>query len=306
MNVRVLLVESEPEDVLFLRDVLAEIESGRHWNNWVHIDTLHASSWTEASMILAGEPVDLILLDPNLSDDSSTEAGDDPETDASLESNHRVATFRRVQAAAERIPMVLLIGPEDSAMGARMVRDGAQDFLIKRDVDCAPLAHAMCTAIERHRLISAARAASITDSLTGLANRGAFLTFADRDRKLAERLGRRIMILVAEPRSLEEMAHAFGEQRRDLALVEAADHLRSLAGPTDLLGRIGANRFGMAIFETDVETLEESWARVHSDAELHRIRIGAAVFQPDSPVSLDVLLNQAAGDLAPKAMAMPG
>ena len=114
------------------------------------------------------------------------------------------------------------------------------------------------------------------------------------------------MILVAEPKSLEDFAAAFGEQRRDLALVESADHLRSLAGPTDLLARIGATRFGMAIFDTDVETLEEAWARIHAAGESHRIRIGAAVFHADRPSSLDALLNQAACDLAPSAFAMPG
>jgi len=30
---RVLLIESEQEDVLFLRDVLREIGEGRYWNN---------------------------------------------------------------------------------------------------------------------------------------------------------------------------------------------------------------------------------------------------------------------------------
>jgi len=287
MNVRVLLVESEPEDALFLQDVLTEIESGRYWDNWVHIDTLHAASWTEASMILANEPIDLILLDPDLSD------------------SHGAATFRRAQVTAEQIPIVALIGSEDAAMGVRMVRDGAQDFLIKKQVDCGPLAHAMRNAMERHRLVSAARAASIIDSLTGLPNRGGFLTFADRDRKLAERLGRRLMIVVAEPRSLDEIVIAFGEQRRDLTLVEAADHLRSLAGPTDLVARIGANRFGMAIFETDVETLEEAWARLHMAGDAHRIRIGAAIFALDRPASLDTLLMEAASDLTPNAMSVP-
>jgi PleD family two-component response regulator len=294
MNVRVLLVESEPEDVLFLRDVLTEIESGRYWSNWVHIDALHAASWAEASMILDDESIDLILLNPDLSD--STGLGVDD----------RVATFRRVQATAEQIPMILLMGPGDAAMGVRMVRDGAQDFLFKKELDCEPLAHAMCNAMERHRLLSAARASSVMDSLTGLHNRAGFVTFADRDRKLAERLGRRLMIVVAEPKSLPEIATALGEQRRDLSLIETADHLRSLAGPTDLLARIGATRFGMAIFETEVDTLEEAWARIHAAGAAHRIRIGAATFHVDRPMSLEGLLNQAAADLTPNAMAMPG
>src|SRR5207249_4136275 len=82
----------------------------------------------------------------------------------------------------------------DEAMATRLVRDGVQDFLLKKQVDCAPLAHAIRNAVERHRQLTAARAAAMTDSLTGLLNRSSFLTFGDRDRKLAERLGRRLMV----------------------------------------------------------------------------------------------------------------
>jgi diguanylate cyclase (GGDEF)-like protein len=286
MTLRVLLIESEPEDVIFLSEVLTEIEAGRFWNTWVHIETLHAATWKEAAAILGNETIDVILLDPDIGD------------------SHGVETFRLVQTAAERIPVVLLIGPDDQAMAARTIREGAQDFLFKKQVDCAPLAHAILSAIERHRLLAAMRAGATADSLTGLPNRSGFLTIAERDRKLAERLRRRLMILVAEPRDLGEFASVFGEQRRDLALVEAADHLRSIAGPTDLVARIGDMRFGVAVFETDVESLEEVWARIHSGALSHRISVGASIFDADRPSSLDLLLEQAALDLAPNAFAM--
>jgi PleD family two-component response regulator len=286
MIVRVLLVESEPEDVLFMRDVLMEIEAGRYWNTWVHIEILHASTLSSAMAIMANQLVEVVLLNPDLSDSQG------------------IDTFRRMQSCSDRVPIVLLIGPEDAAMAIRLMRDGAQDFIVKRCIDCVPLAHAMRNAIERHRLLSAARAGASTDSLTGLTNRGGFLTLADRDRKLAERLGRRLMILIAEPKNFGEIPSISDEQRRDLMLVEFADHLRSLAGPTDVIARIGETRFGMAFFETDAESLEEAWARMHSAAADHRMQIGAAIFAADRPASLDVLLEQAALDLSPAALAM--
>jgi diguanylate cyclase (GGDEF)-like protein len=285
MNLRVLLVESEPEDVLFLRDVLIEIEAARHFNQWIHIEILHASTWSGASTVLANEPVDLVLLNPDLDDCKGLE------------------TFRRAQAVADRVPIILLIGSADDVMALRMVRDGAQDFFIKHQIDCAPLAHAMLNAVERHRLLSATRAAATIDSLTGLPNRAGFFIYADRDRKIAERLGRRMMVLIAEPKNLQELAATFGSQRLDLALVETADHLRSVAGPTDLIARIGDTRYALAIFETDVESIEEAWARLHGAALEHRISIGAAVFDADHPASLEMLLEQAALDLAPTAVA---
>lgn len=288
---RVLLIESEPEDALFLRDVLTEIGEGRYWTNWVNIEVLDARSWSEASAILSNEPVDIALLDLDLADSQGP-------------NNQAMETFRRAQSAAPGIPMIVLVGAQEESLGLRLVRDGAQDFLVKKQVDCAPLAHAMRNAIERHRTLTASRAASTYDTLTGLVNRSGFVTSADHDRKLAERLGRRMMVMVAEPKNLGEIATAYGEQRRDLTLVEAADHLRSLAGPADLLARIGCTRFGLAIFDTDFESVEAAWSRIHAALLEHRIQSGAAIFSADHPATLDSLLEQATNDLAPNTLAM--
>jgi GGDEF domain-containing protein len=123
-------------------------------------------------------------------------------------------------------------------------------------------------------VLSASRACATIDPLTGLANRAAFSTHAERDRKLAERLGRRWMLLLAE---------AFGRQHRDLALIETADHLRTLIGPTDLLARIDDSRFAITVFDTDALSIEAAWARLHENAGAHHISIGAAIFDPNAP-----------------------
>ena len=239
MNIRVLLVESQPEDVIFLKDVLVEIEGGLYWKPFVSIETMHAPTWSIAEAILSTEHFDVLLLNPNLPDSEGSE------------------TFRRAQVVAKHVPVILLASSDDDDETAiRMMREGGQDFLVKPYIDCRPLAHAMRNAIERHRLLNSARAASMTDSLTGLPNRSWFTSFADRDRKLAERLGRRMMILLIEPKNLAQIATTFGDQRRDLALVEAADHLRSLISPTDIAARVGDLRFGVVILETNAESLE--------------------------------------------------
>jgi len=283
---RVLLIESEPEDVLFLRDVLAEIGEGRFWNGWVNIEILHAASWTAAATILSKEPVDLILLDLDVLDSQGIE------------------TFRRAQRAAQGIPMVLLLSPSEEPLGVRLVRDGAQDFLAKKQVDCVPLAHAMQNAIERHRLLVAARAAAAHDTLTGLLNRGGFLASAARDLKLAGKLGRRLLVLVAEPENLGEIVSVHGEQRRDLVLVEAADRLRSLTGPGDLLARIETARFAMTIFDSDQESIEAAQKRMENALRPLRIQLGAAIFSVNQPAGLDALLERAATDLRPNSVAM--
>jgi PleD family two-component response regulator len=283
---RLLLIESEPEDVLFLKDVLLEIGESRCWSNWLNIETLEARSWAEAEAILSHEPVDVVLLGLELRDCLGPE------------------TFRRARKVAPEIPIILLLSAGEESLGLRLVRLGAQDFLVKKQVDCLPLAHAIESAIERNRLLTAARAVSTHDTLTGLMNRSGFLVSADHDRKLAERLGCRLMVLVIEPGSVGEIETTYGEQRRDLVLVETADHLRGVAGPADLLARIEPARFGMTVFDTEMESIEQAWSRMEGVFLQHRIRAGIAIFSADRPATLETLLEEAVRALAPNAFAM--
>jgi PleD family two-component response regulator len=249
------------------------------------VETSHAATWADTAAILTTEAVDILLLDPDLRDSQGAE------------------TFRRIQAAAPDVPVILLVEPQATSLAERLVRDGAQDFLLKKEVDCAPLARAIRNALERHRLLTASRATSMTDQLTGLLSRPAFLTLAERDRTLAERLCRKMMILMAEctePAGQDHGPRAHGEQRRDLTLVEAADDLRRLAGPAALLGRLGHSRFGVAVFDTLAESVEEIRSRVQTARTEAKLAFGSAVFDPQQPVSLDALLDQAARNLRPQ------
>ena len=283
MILRVMLAESEPEEVVFLKDALQEAQDAGWLREWARVELLHAASWQDAAGLLSaadGRP-HIVLLNPDLAD--SQGAG----------------TFRRFQAVAPEIPVVLLLRAEDRTLAEKLMREGAQDFLFRKQVDCAPLSHAMRNAILRHRLLTAARAAGMIDSLTGLPNRAMFELRADRDRKLAERMDRRWMVLIVEPRNLEEIEFAYGEQRRDLALVETADQLRSITCPADTVSRIGSCSFAVTVFDTELETVEEAWIRVRSAAAERRLNVGASIFDRDRPLTLEALIAQARQDLTP-------
>ena len=273
-----LLSVSGTEDTLYLCDVLTELDGARCWTDWVRLEATHAATWAATEAILRSETVDVLLLDPDLRDSQGAE------------------TFRRVQAAAPDVPVVLLVEPSATSLAERMVRDGAQDFLLKKDVDCVPLARAIRNALERHRLLAAARATCMTDQLTGLLTRPAFLTLAGRDRLLAERLGRRMVILVVEPAAAQQGS----SQTRDLALVEAAARLARLASPAALFARLGPSSLGAAVLDTVAEPLEEIRARLLTATSGGEMAFGAAIFDPQHPVSLDTLLDQATLNLRPR------
>ena len=282
MTLRVLLAESGTEDTVFLNEVLTELDGARCWSDWVHVETSHAATWTATAAILATDAVDILLLDPDLRDTQGSE------------------TFRRVQAAAPQVPVILLVEPSAISLAEHMVRDGAQDFLLKKEVDCEPLARAIRNAMERHRLLAAARATSMTDPLTGLLTRPAFLTLAERDRLLAERLSRKMLVALAE----QAQAAVDGVQRHDLTLIGAADDLRRLAGPAALLARLNHSRFGLAVLDTLAEPVDEIQARLGTAATAGTLAFGTVVFDPQQPVSLDALLEQATVNLS-KGRACP-
>ena len=285
MNVRILLATPNSEELLFLGQVLEDIQIDRHWRGWVRIDPAHATSMEEALGVLANGPVDAMVLDLMLCGTRAAEG------------------FRRLQEAAPNVPVVLIARPEDHEIAIRLMREGAQDFLISPEVDAAPLARALGNAMERHRLLAGARAARTMDPLTGLLNRSAYFSLAERDRRLAEKLCRRWMVAVAEPREIHAPVYETA-QNRDLLLIGTAEWLRRLAGPTDVVARLGATRFVMSVFDSAAEPLEAAWWRIHTSAAQNRIAVGAAIYDAEHPSPLEMLVERAERDLTPRAMAV--
>ncbi|MBK8082723.1 MAG: EAL domain-containing protein [Devosia sp.] len=78
--------------------------------------------------------VDVILLDLGLPDAGGLEA------------------VRRAQAAAPRVPLVVLTGLDDETIAAQALKQGAQDYLIKGEIESRSLMRAVRYAIERQAM----------------------------------------------------------------------------------------------------------------------------------------------------------
>ena len=71
--------------------------------------------------------------------------------DLSLPDSHGLATFTRFQQAAPGLPIVVLSGLADEQVALHAVAAGAQDYLVKGQVDSTLLGRALGYAIERKR-----------------------------------------------------------------------------------------------------------------------------------------------------------
>ncbi len=124
---RLLLVEDNPGDARLLREMFSE--EGTHG-----IEVTHVASMAEAERQLAEHSVDILLLDLELSDARGLEA------------------IRRAHAAAPRVPLVVLTGQDDESLAVGAVHEGAEDYLVKGQIDTRGLLRALRNAVERKRL----------------------------------------------------------------------------------------------------------------------------------------------------------
>ena len=122
-----LIIEDNPGDARLLREMLRE-------DGAYHAELVLASTMSEAEKCLSEHVIDIILLDLGLPDAEG------------------LVAIRRTRAAAPGIPLVVLTGMDDELLAAQSLQEGAQDYLIKGQIETRGLLRALRYAAERKRL----------------------------------------------------------------------------------------------------------------------------------------------------------
>jgi signal transduction histidine kinase len=124
---QVLLVEDNAGDARLLREMFSKETAGS-------FELSHLTHMREAETRLKEGGVDIVLLDMGLPD------------------GHGLETLRRARAAAPDVVMIVMTGMEDEALAAAAMKEGAQDYLIKGQIENRALPRALRHAIERQRM----------------------------------------------------------------------------------------------------------------------------------------------------------
>jgi sigma-B regulation protein RsbU (phosphoserine phosphatase) len=123
---RILLVEDDPDDVWVMRNLL-----GDRWDG--PFELIHVEMLADGMARCAAGGIDVILLDLSLPDSRGLE------------------TFLLMQAHARGVPIVVLTGYNDEATAVTAVKAGAEDYLVKGQVNDNILVRSVRYAIERSR-----------------------------------------------------------------------------------------------------------------------------------------------------------
>jgi diguanylate cyclase (GGDEF)-like protein/PAS domain S-box-containing protein len=120
----ILLIEDNPGDARLLREMVNE--QGERETEFTHVQTM-----AEAEKYLKEWKFDIILLDLGLPDAAGLEA------------------VRRAHVAAPHTPLVVLTGLDDETLAGKALQEGAQDYLIKGQIEARGLIRALRYAVER-------------------------------------------------------------------------------------------------------------------------------------------------------------
>ena len=143
---------------------------------------------------------------------------------------------------------------------------------------------------------------SVTDELTGLANRRGFLILAEQQRKLVRR-GHSMVLLYMDLNDFKSINDTLGHNVGDEALIETAEILRTCVRESDILARMGGDEFAALLVDSEVSFAEMAPTRLQaafdkrnetaSTAYRLSISCGSAPYLGDEPVSLEELIAKA-------------
>ena len=123
---------------------------------------------------------------------------------------------RSVQQAAPNVPLVALSASADDSLAAQALQLGAQDFLVKSEINRGQLARSLSFAIARQQAQSRLRSLSLMDELTGLHNRRGFVSLAEQRLKLTSRQRVRSTLIFMDVDNLKYINDNFRPSRRRL------------------------------------------------------------------------------------------
>ncbi|MBF0505524.1 MAG: response regulator [Nitrospirae bacterium] len=125
-GIRVLLIEDNPGDARLIREMLTDAKSVPFILEW-------RGRLSEGLQKLTQDGADVVLLDLELPDSQGLD------------------TYANLHSQFSGVPIVVLSGLPDESLAVKAVSDGAQDYLVKGQIDGKLLARSIRYAIERKK-----------------------------------------------------------------------------------------------------------------------------------------------------------
>ncbi|HET7502805.1 MAG TPA: EAL domain-containing protein [Kofleriaceae bacterium] len=273
---RVLLVEDNEGDAELVTEYLSEI-----WGASVS----RATRVEDAARAIRDHTYHFILSDLTLPDARGLDA------------------VRRLQPLAPDTPFVVLTGIDDEDLALQAVQQGAQDYLVKGQLDASSLRRTLRHARERKQVYNRLFHLTRHDPLTGAANRAALRERIDRALARARRKNLSFAVMFVDLDRFKAINDTCGHDIGDAVLCEIAERLHQAVRTSDLVARLGGDEFAVLLEDLEpsscpFEVAERIRTSLEQPIEVdgHKLVVTASVgvaLYPEIGGSIDDLLRAA-------------
>jgi two-component system cell cycle response regulator len=214
---RLLLVEDNRAQAMMIERML---ELGD-----IELDVVHVGSLADAERFLRDSRAACVLLDLTLPDAAHLDG------------------LMEVRHLAPETPVVVVTADSDVSRGVKAVQAGAQDYLIKGEMDSAHLCRSVRYAIERARSDLLLSHRALHDALTGLPNRVLFFDRAEYVLSQSERDESTVAMFFLDLNGFKGVNDRLGHSAGDALLRAVASRLLGWVRPGDVVSRLGGDEF---------------------------------------------------------------
>ncbi len=215
-----------------------------------------AKSATEALDVMKLMPVDIFLTGIEVGEVNGLEACWSLKGNSDTESTYTIV----VTASGEERRL-------EESLDA-----GADDF-IRKPVNMTELRARLRAASRLVRMQKQFRHLAETDSLTGSANRRAFLQYLEMEVTRSERHDAETSIIMVDLDHFKNINDTCGHAAGDTVLREVVKAMQSCLRPRDMLGRLGGEEFAILLNGTDISEASTIAEEVRSSIEQRLIEL---------------------------------
>ena len=218
----------------------------------------------------------------------------DPEIDAVIMANGPETEYllRLAQKNQVTMPIILLLDEADDALSARLREYGAQDYLVRGQLQDQLVHRILDYSIQLKQARDQILQLSNRDSLTGALNRAGFRAHLERAMVRSERYGFNSALLYINVDQFANVNDNYGETDGDLMIQTISRRLINKMRSTDSIARLGGDEFAIVLEDVnsaaDVELIAEkmlhsiSAPMILSEQQVAvEASIGAALFPED-------------------------
>jgi diguanylate cyclase (GGDEF)-like protein len=226
---RILLVDDDEIDRITIKRAL--VKSSRP------MVVFEATGFSEAIRLLKRQRFDCVLLDYRLGGQDGLDLIKEIHTEGLSDA-----------------PIVMLSGMDDETTRLNCLKEGAQDFLLKSEVDTHSLVRAIRYAEERKSVTLQIRYLAQHDSLTDLPNRSLFIENVKRAVTRCRRTNTFFAVIFIDLDNFKSVNDTLGHEAGDALLVTISKRIKSVIREEDAVGRLGGDEFAVLIEGITTET----------------------------------------------------